>query len=196
MSLRSRLFLAFAVGVLTLGPALSLPRLSAFSPVLSAPAAPGSHVPGAPSVWQLAPLTLGTIKVKDVTTAAKKFKDRASAASTDYANGVQGAGADWEAKSAAAEDLYKNAVVDAAAKGRYGAGVRGSGAKYTKNATQLGPQRYQTGIANAQDAYAQAMGPVLQTIAGLNLPPRQLPGMNAERSNIVATALRKMKVGS
>jgi hypothetical protein len=86
-------------------------------------------------------------------------------------------------------------VIEAASKNRYGAGVRGSAAKYQKNATTLGPQRFQAGVANAQDAMASAIAPVLQTIAGLTLPPRGVKGTNQERSNIVATALRKMKVG-
>jgi hypothetical protein len=74
--------------------------------------------------------------------------------------------------------------------------VRGSAAKYQKNATTLGPQRFQQGVANAQDAYAGSMGPVLQAIAGINLPPRGIRGNNQERSNIVATTLRKLKFGA
>jgi hypothetical protein len=40
------------------------------------------------------------------------------------------------------------------------------------------------------------MGPVLQAIASINLPPRGIRGNNQERSNIVASALRKLKFGA
>jgi hypothetical protein len=196
MSLRRMLLLVFTVGAIALGPALTLPVLSAHSPTFTADTAPAPHGPLSSPAAPLAPMVGMAIKVKDVTAAAKKFKDRASAASGDYSTGVAGAASDWEAKSAAAEETYKSAVIDAAGKGRYGQGVRGSAGKYQKNATGVGPQRYQTGIANAQDGYAQAMGPVLSAIAGLTLPPRGVKGTNQERSNIVATALRKLKVGS
>jgi hypothetical protein len=196
MSFRCKVFVALLLAAIAVGPAVSLPTLSAHAPTLTADSPAQPHAPGLP---ELAPAPLGfamAIKVKDVGSIAAKFKTRAQAAQGDYGTGVAGAAADWEAKSAASEDLYKQAVTDAANKGRYGHGIRGAGAKYQKNATTVGPQRYAQGVANAQDAYAQGMAPVLQTIAGLNLPPRQPKGMNGERSNIVATALRRLKVGA
>lgn len=188
--------LLLAVLLITLcGPAALLPQLSAHSPVWSGKSPTAPHAPTLPDVLRLSPVAFGTIKVKDVATAAAKFKTRASAAQGDYGTGVANAANDWEQASAAAEDNYKTSVTQAAADGRYGRGVRGSAERYRKNATTLGPQRYGTGIANAQDTYAQSMAPVLQTIAGLTLPPRGVKGTNGERSNIVATALRRMKVG-
>lgn len=196
MSFRSRLLFVLAVGLIALGPVWSLPAVSPHRPTLQAPAAPAAPGPSHAPLVPLAPFVGMAIKVKDVGAAAEKFKQRATAAQGDYGKGVAGAGADWEAKSAASEELYKSSVIEAAGKGRYGAGVRGSASKYQTNASTLGPQRYASGIGNAQPAYAQAMGPVLQTIAGLNLPPRGVKGTNSERSNIVATALRRMKVGA
>lgn len=196
MSFRRRLLTACAVAVLAFGPSLVLPPLSAHLPILTdAHEAPPASPLGSPAA-PLSPLLGMAIRVKDPAAAAKKFKDRASAASADYSAGVQNAGGEWEQKSAAANETYKASVAEAAAKDRYRTGVQGKGAKYTKNATTLGPQRFQTGIANAQDAYAQAMTPVLNTIANLTLPPRGVKGTNQERSNIVAMALRKMKVGA
>lgn len=190
-----RFVLVFAC-VFAMGPASFLPSLSAHTPTFSAERPNTPTGPALPDLVRLSPMAGMAIKVKDAGSVAAKWKTRASAASGDYAAGVQGAGADWEAKSAAAEDVYKQAVTQAASTGQYGRGVRGSAGKYTKNATTLGPQRFQAGVANAQDAMAGAIGPVLQTIAGLTLPPRGVKGTNQERSNIVATALRKMKVGS
>lgn len=196
MSKRVNMFLLALVCLSAVGPAVFLPSLSAHQPSFSAESPAPTHAPGPLDAVRVSPYVGMAIKVKDAAAAAKKFKDRATGASGDYAAGVQASAGDWEQKSAAAEDVYKAAVIDAAGKGRYGAGVRGSGEKYRKNATTLGPQRYQQGIGNAQDVYATAMQPVLTTIAGLNLPPRGVKGTNQERSNIVATALRKMKVGS
>jgi hypothetical protein len=195
MSKTFQKFLLVFVCLWALGPATFLPTLSAHTPTVSADSPSAPHAPALPNLLHLSPLLLGSIKVKDAGTVAGKWKGRAGAASGDYGTGVASAAGDWEAKTLAAEDNYKQSVVDAASKGRFGAGVRGSAGKYQKNATTLGPQRYTQGVANAQDAYAGAMAPVLQTIAGLNLPPRGVKGTNQERSNIVATALRKMKVG-
>jgi hypothetical protein len=193
---RAKIFLLALLCITALGPAAVLPTLSAHSPTFSAdrPTDAPRPVPG--DLVRLSPVTAMAIKVKDAGTVANKWKTRAGAAQTDYANGVAGAAGDWEAKSAAAEDTYKAAVTEAASKGRYGAGVRGSAGKYQKNATTLGPQRFTQGVANAQDAYAGSMGPVLQAIAGINLPPRGIRGNNQERSNIVATTLRKLKFGA
>jgi nucleoid-associated protein YgaU len=191
----SRFLLVFAV-LFALGPASVLPTLSAHTPTFSADRPTPSHAPTLPELIRLSPFAAGAIKVKDAGTVAAKWKTRAGNAQGDYAAGVAAAAGDWEAKSAAAEDVYKAAVTDAASKGLYGRGVRGSAGKYQKNATTLGPQRFQQGVANATDAMAAGIAPVLQTIAGLTLPPRGVKGTNQERSNIVATALRKMKVGS
>jgi hypothetical protein len=192
----AKTFLLALLCITALGPATVLPTLSAHSPTFSADRPTDAPGPALPDLLRLSPGVIGAIKVKDPGTVAAKWKTRAGAAQTDYANGVAGAAGDWEARSAAAEDTYRAAVTDAAAKGRYGQGVRGSAAKYQKNATTLGPQRFQQGVANAQDAYAGSMGPVLQAIASINLPPRGIRGNNQERSNIVATTLRKLKFGA
>jgi hypothetical protein len=191
----SRFLLVFAV-LFALGPASFLPTLSAHTPAFSANRPTSSHTPALPELIRLSPFAAGAIKVKDAGTVAAKWKNRAGAAQQDYSNGVSAAAGDWEAKSAAAEDVYRAAVTDAAAKGMYGRGVRGSAGKYQKNATTLGPQRFAQGVAAATDSMAAGIAPVLQTIAALTLPPRGVKGTNQERSNIVATALRKMKVGS
>lgn len=195
MTNRFRHFALAVLCIFLLSPASSLPTLSAHRPTLTAdtPAAPASH--RLPTLPLLSPLAGVAIKVKDVGSIAQKFKTRASAAQGDYGTGVANAGADWEANSVAAEDNYGASVTQAVADKRYGKGVRGSAGKYVKNATTLGPQRYGTGIANAQDAYAAGMQPVIAALQAINLPPRQVKGNNAERSNIVATRLRAMKLG-
>jgi hypothetical protein len=195
MSLRSRLLLVFAVGAIALGPALALPHLSLHTPTLTAdtPATPTS--PHSSPLLPLAPMAGVAIKVKDAGTISQKWKQRATQAQADYGTGVANAGADWEAGATAAEDTYGAAVTAAVADKRYGRGVRGSAGKYQKNASTLGPQRYGQGVGAAQDAYATGMAPVLQTLAGINLPARNVKGNNQQRSQLVADRLRAMKLG-
>jgi hypothetical protein len=138
------------------------------------------------------------IRTKDTGAIAKKFRERAAAASQDYATGVAAAAGDWETNTAAAEQNYQAGVQEAISRGAFGKGVRGSGGKYSENAQKLGTQRYPQGVANAEGAYARGVGPYLDTIKSLNLPPRGPKGSpaNMSRANAVATALRARKVGS
>jgi len=139
---------------------------------------------------------MGAIRVKDTGLAATKFRTRASAAAPDYARGVEQAAGEWETQTAASEANYEQAVTESIGRKAFGRGVRGSGGKYAKNAKELGTQRYPQGIANAEGAYAAGVGPYLDTIKGLQLPPRRPKGQNMERANIVAAALRAKKTGS
>lgn len=137
------------------------------------------------------------IKVKDTAAVAKKFVTRASAAAGDYKDGVANAGGDWEGATLAAEDNYGTATTQAIADKRFGKGVRGSGQKFQKNAVALGAQRYPTGVANASDAYAQGVGPYLDLLKGLTLPPPGVRGSqaNQQRANVVAQELNKKRLG-
>ena len=195
MLLKLRVLFLVLVGLLTLpyvasAATLAGPRASV-SPVSghSSPA----HSRGALELLSLAGL-VGLV-VKDVGAIAAKYKSRAAGAQADYSAGVQAGAQSWEQNTAAAEDRYKQGVADAAARGAFGKGVRGAGGKYLKNATTLGPSRFATGVANAQDAYAAGMQPVVAALSSIQLPPKQVKGMNQERANIVATRLRALKTG-
>jgi len=195
MSLRKLTVTCVLVGAFALLPVLSAPAVAASRPTLSpvsAPAAPPLRR-GLEDLFLLG--TVVGLIVKDAGTVAAKYKTRASAAQPDYAAGVAAGAAHFEQNAIAAEDRYKAGVTDAAARGAYGKGLRGSGAKYQKNATTLGPSRFAQGVANAQDAYAAGMQPVLTALSAITLPPRQVKGMNQERANIVATRLRALKTG-
>lgn len=138
------------------------------------------------------------ITVKDTATVAAKFATRAQAAAPDYGKGVQGAGQKWLDASSRAEPNYVAGVQAAAAAGRYGKGLQKHGStKYQTNATNLGTQRYGPGVANAQNSYASGVDPYLNVIKGLDLPARGPKGsaQNYQRSQAVAVALRKAKVG-
>lgn len=141
---------------------------------------------------------LGAIRVKDAGSIAGKWKRNASAAQNDYAEGVKAAGADWEQGARDGNENYKQAVVQAASEDRFARGVAKAGAaKYVSRASTLGPQRFQTGVGAAEAGFSSAIQPVLQTIASVALPPRRPKGDpgNMARSEAVAMALRRMKVG-
>lgn len=198
MRLITRLFLAVFVAVLAVGPALAAPLTSSVS---SSVAAPAEASPSLAALLELAAYGLvafGAIKVKDVGTIAKKFVRNAGAASGDYTEGVKGAGAAWEQGARDGAQNYKDGVAQASAAGRFEKGIAKAGAgKYVHKASTLGPQRYSTGVAAAEGEFAKGMGPVLQTIAGVSLPPRRPKGDpgNMQRSAAVAAALRALKVG-
>lgn len=138
------------------------------------------------------------IQVKDAAASAQKFVQRAQAAAPDYTKGVQGAGAHWQANAAAANDSYVQGVTAAANAGRYAKGVNAAGgAKYEQKASTIGAQRYPQGVAQAGPNWQNGAGPFLQTIAGLNLPPRRPKGdpANIARVQMITDALRKKKVG-
>jgi hypothetical protein len=184
---------------LAVGPIWAAPALSVSRPHLTAPTAPAPGPTGPHSPLRWLPFgAIGAIRVKDTGAVAAKFRTRASAAATDYEVGVRAAAGDWETNTAAAESNFEQGVQDAIGRKAFGKGVRGSGGKYVKNATELGKQRYPTGVANAEQAYAAGVGPFLDALKGMQLPPRGPKGspQNMSRANAVAAALRAKKVGS
>ncbi len=138
------------------------------------------------------------VKVKDAAASAAKFTANAGVAQNAYATGVTGAGPSWQANTAAAADTWSQGVQQAAQSGRFAAGVNNAAQqKYTTRATTVGPARYSAGVQTAGPAWQAGTAPYLATIAALNLPPRQPKGSpaNAQRSSMVAAALRAKKVG-
>ena len=94
----------------------------------------------------------------------------------------------------AAENVYKLAVTDAAAKGRYGKGVTAAGDQaWQQGAIDKGVGRYGSGVAAGQAKYEQRIGKFLQLIQATALPPRGPKGSpgNFQRVQVMAEALRK-----
>jgi hypothetical protein len=198
MSLIRRLFVVLAVAGLAAGPAVLGTPLSLHAPTWTAPSTPG-HPARTPLDFPVGLVGLaGAIRIKDTASIAKKFVQRAGAASTDYASGIQVAGQDWQTNTIAGKDNYVAGVQQAIADGRFERGVGAAGAqKYVDNATKLGPQRYQTGVAQAENAYSRGVQPHLDMMKGLDLPPKGPKGsaQNQQRANIVATRNRALKLG-
>ena len=138
------------------------------------------------------------LKVANAAEAAKKFAARGSAATPEYAAGVRGAGADWLAQTTASAENYAAGVQQAIGRNAFARGVQAAGAsKFESRSAGVGARRFAEGIREAESAYNQAIQPVLQTLAGLNLPPRRPTGdpANYLRSQAVGEALRRMKTG-
>lgn len=136
------------------------------------------------------------IRVKDAAASAAKFVARAGAAQADYVAGVTGAGQAWQANTAGASENYAAAVTEAISRNAFATGVqRAGGGKYESRARDVGAARFPQGVRSAQGTYAEAVQPYLQVIASLTLPPRQPKGGNAARSEAVAMALRRRKLG-
>jgi hypothetical protein len=138
------------------------------------------------------------IAVKDATTSAQKFVQRAQAAAPDYQKGVQAAGPAWQQNATAANDSYVQGVTAAANAGRYAKGVNAAGAqKYADKASTVGAQRFPQGVAAAGPDWQNKTSPFLQTIASLNLPARRPKGdpANIQRVQMITDALRKKKLG-
>jgi hypothetical protein len=194
----ARLLVYVSALFLAVGPVAAFPVTPTAGVTVQAPAPAPSPVAN-PLMWLGGGLVVGmAIKVKDAATVAAKYRTRASAAAGDYKSGVQQAGSDWEQGARAGEGNYEAGVQEAIGKKRYGRGIAAAGqAKYVNNAVNLGAARYPQGVANAEGAFAAGIGPVLQRIAGLTLPPRgpRRSPQNQARANAVAAELGKMKDG-
>ena len=63
------------------------------------------------------------IDVKDASTAAAKWMQRAQSAAPDYANGVKNAGSKWQTNTVAAEQTWGDGVTAAVGSKRFSKGV-------------------------------------------------------------------------
>ena len=192
-----RLVLTCAVAVLAIGPVLSLAEVPVTAVTLEAPdGSPGAGILAQILGWSLA---IGmAIRVKDAGSIARKWAQRAGGAAADYKDGVSSAGEDWVTNTANAGDNFAAGVNAAIADKRFERGVREAGsAKFVARAANVGAQRFTQGVQASEGDMAKGIGPVLQTIAGLTLPPRRPKGdpANLERARVVAEALRKLKTG-
>lgn len=139
------------------------------------------------------------MQVKDAATVAKKWAARAGAAGGDYSAGVAAPRVDWAQATSTAAPAWAQGTAQAAANGSFAKGVNAAGTdKWKRKASGVGAQRYTGGVAAAQPDYTTAIGPVLQTISSVNLPPRAPKGdpANLQRVAAITTALRKMKTGA
>jgi hypothetical protein len=136
------------------------------------------------------------MQVRNASDAARKFVNRAQAAAGDYAAGVQGAGQRWQAGAEASEEAWKTGTQEAITEGRFKKGVtRAGAAKYQDNATKLGPDRFRSGVANAEGAYNRGVAPFISALQSATLPTRGARGsaQNANRVQEVMTLMRRVR---
>lgn len=137
------------------------------------------------------------MQVRDAAASAKKFKERAKAAQTDYETGVRGAGGKWQAGAAASDEAYREGVNAAMSEGRFSKGVQKGGAaeKYQTNATKLGPRRFAEGVENAEQAYSRGVQPFISAMASTTLSNRgsRASGANIRRVQEQIDLMRRVK---
>lgn len=134
--------------------------------------------------------------VKAIENSADKWQRRAAVAGEDYRKGVESPRTPWDTASAAAAGSYQQGVTQAAAQGRYAAGIRRAGVgKWQRNSMMKGPNRFAEGVQLAVGEWQQGFGPYQAAIAALQLPPRGPAGspQNLQRVTAVAQALRAVR---
>lgn len=138
------------------------------------------------------------VTVKAAAASAQKYVTNAQAAAPAYTQGVQNAGPKWAQNTAASAQSWQQGVQQAAADGRFAAGVNTtSQAKYQTRASGVGANRYPQGVAGAAPAWQANTTPYLTTIANLTLPARSPKGSpaNYQRVSAIGNALRAQKLG-
>jgi len=138
------------------------------------------------------------MKVKSADAVAQKWADRAGVAGGDYTNGINNPKQDQAEAAAAAAPAWAQGVQGAIARDGFAKGVQKAGsAKWKRKSATVGAQRFTQGVAAAKPDMAAGIGPVLQVLSGLTLPPRMPKGSpgNINRVTAVTEALRAMKVG-
>lgn len=139
------------------------------------------------------------LRVRDAGSSAKKFADRAAAATPDYKAGIAGAGNAWQQNTASATDNYNAGVQGAISRNAFQKGVTKSGGGYwEQRASTLGANRFADGVRAGMTNYQEGVAPYTDVLSKLNLPARGPKGdpRNLQRAADVATALRLAKTGS
>ena len=137
------------------------------------------------------------IKVPSAADVAKKWGDVTPGRQAYYQAGAAAAGSDWESKTLAAANSYKNAISAGNIQQMYAGGVKKAGAaKYTRKINDVGAGRFSSGVTAAITDMQSGIDPMLATIAGLTLPARQPRGSaaNLQRVQVVADALNKKRL--
>jgi hypothetical protein len=135
------------------------------------------------------------IVIKDAGTIATKWATRAGAAGQDYSLGVQNPRTSQSAAGAGAANVWAESVAAAAQNNSYAKGLLKAGdAKWQAGVQAKGAVRYGPGVTAGKGNYQNGIGPVLQVLSGISLPPRNVKGNNMGRVQMVVDALRKYKL--
>lgn len=135
-------------------------------------------------------------KIKDLAKVAEKWTTVTPGRTQDYVDGVNNPRRSWASATAAGEANWKQGVTQAAAKGRFGQGVKKAGdAKWADGVQKKGAGRWGAGVSQSSDRYAAGFQPYHQAIAAVQLPPRgpRRDPRNLDRVKAVVDAVSKVK---
>jgi hypothetical protein len=129
------------------------------------------------------------IAIKDIGTLTTKYTTRATNAVADYKAGVMQPKASQSASAIAAAPLWQQAVNSPQALNAFKKNLAAAGDQgWQAGATGKGANNYPTGIRNGAAKWANNVGPFLQTISGLTLPPKGIRGSDANIARVAAVA--------
>lgn len=113
------------------------------------------------------------MKVKSAADIAAKWARVTPGRSADFKAGVTDTSVDWHKATVAAADSYSTGVQTAIGAGRFQKGVEKAGnAKWQRKAADVGVTRWGPGVAAAQPDMEAGMGPMVDALTRLTLPPR------------------------
>jgi len=130
------------------------------------------------------------LETKSASEAVSNWTDAIGRIPAKYKKGVESASNVIE-RSKAAEENWKNAVQEAAAREARRKGLEKiSDADWKRAATEKGAARIGPGMQAAKDKFARGISEVIGVLQGINLPPRTLdPEQNVERVRVIARQL-------
>ena len=135
------------------------------------------------------------MKTKSAAEAAKKWSDSIGRVPAAYQAGVAATN-DQKEKSLAAEELYKQRVIERANAGARAKGIEATpDSKWKDNALKKGASRIGPGMQAAKPDYDKGIAKVISTLQSVDLPARTAdPDTNIDnRVKPIARALRAMK---
>lgn len=125
---------------------------------------------------------------------AAKWATRSQAAVGEYKKGVNAPRRSWSAAAGASEGNYEAGVNAGISRKAFGKGVSAAGdGKWKQGADLKGAQRYGSGVAAGQDAYAKGFSPYADVIRSVTLTPRGPKGTNYGRVAEMGQALEARK---
>jgi len=137
------------------------------------------------------------VETKPVDKVVNKWRDRASIASTEYAENAIENASKWLRNLKENKKNWKDAMQEVLSKNLWEQAIdKLTEQDYVNGIKEKGANRYSDGINKSVDKYQERMTKVLQFMQGIKLPPRGPKGsdQNFERVKVLGKALHDAKV--
>lgn len=137
------------------------------------------------------------VAIRSTREIAEKWASVTPTRTAFYEAGVRAPKKDWARTTAAAEDVYKQAVIKAANEGRFGKGVQAAGTeKWQRKSIDVGAGRWGPGVSIAAPDYESGFAPFRDAIEKITLKPRFPKGdpRNFDRVRQIGDALHALKL--